>query len=154
MLWNPALFGSKPELVVKGGQIAWSQMGKNDILFLSVVKCVTLNVMSYCHFFLKASMLFLKLANAANSCTVIAVLNIQNVTNKCWISNEEGSCLCNLSTLSPHLQTLTGETDLSRGGLPSLWANVLRSKGPKYFRPPALIIRPEWLEYFSGPGPP
>ena len=28
VLWNPALFGSKPEIVVKGGQIAWSQMGK------------------------------------------------------------------------------------------------------------------------------
>lgn len=27
VLWNPALFGSKPETVVKGGQIAWSQMG-------------------------------------------------------------------------------------------------------------------------------
>ncbi|XP_058959872.2 urease subunit alpha isoform X1 [Pocillopora verrucosa] len=27
VLWNPALFGSKPEIVVKGGQIAWSQMG-------------------------------------------------------------------------------------------------------------------------------
>ena len=43
VLWNPALFGSKPEIVVKGGQIAWSQMGKkrqclllnyNDVLFL------------------------------------------------------------------------------------------------------------------------
>ena len=27
VLWNPALFGAKPEIVVKGGQIAWSQMG-------------------------------------------------------------------------------------------------------------------------------
>lgn len=30
VLWNPALFGAKPEIVVKGGQIAWSQMGKNN----------------------------------------------------------------------------------------------------------------------------
>ncbi len=26
-LWNPAFFGVKPELVIKGGLIAWSQMG-------------------------------------------------------------------------------------------------------------------------------
>ena len=27
VLWRPALFGAKPELVLKGGVIAWSQMG-------------------------------------------------------------------------------------------------------------------------------
>ena len=27
VLWRPAFFGSKPELVIKGGVIAWSQMG-------------------------------------------------------------------------------------------------------------------------------
>jgi urease subunit alpha len=27
VLWKPALFGAKPELVLKGGVIAWSQMG-------------------------------------------------------------------------------------------------------------------------------
>jgi hypothetical protein len=27
VLWKPAWFGSKPEIVVKGGQIAWAQMG-------------------------------------------------------------------------------------------------------------------------------
>jgi len=27
VLWDPAFFGSKPEIVIKGGQIAWSQMG-------------------------------------------------------------------------------------------------------------------------------
>jgi urease subunit alpha len=27
VLWKPAFFGSKPEMVVKGGVIAWSQMG-------------------------------------------------------------------------------------------------------------------------------
>ena len=26
-LWRPAFFGAKPELVLKGGQIAWAQMG-------------------------------------------------------------------------------------------------------------------------------
>ncbi len=26
-LWNPAMFGVKPELVIKGGAIAWAQMG-------------------------------------------------------------------------------------------------------------------------------
>lgn len=26
-LWNPAFFGAKPDLVIKGGQIAWAQMG-------------------------------------------------------------------------------------------------------------------------------
>mmetsp|Transcript_70066 Transcript_70066/g.154468 ORF Transcript_70066/g.154468 Transcript_70066/m.154468 type:complete len:873 (-) Transcript_70066:193-2811(-) len=26
-LWNPAFFGSKPEMVIKGGTIAWAQMG-------------------------------------------------------------------------------------------------------------------------------
>ena len=27
VLWKPALFGSKPELIIKGGHIAWAQMG-------------------------------------------------------------------------------------------------------------------------------
>src|SRR6202012_3069143 len=27
LLWRPAFFGIKPELVIKGGFIAWSQMG-------------------------------------------------------------------------------------------------------------------------------
>mmetsp|Transcript_60404 Transcript_60404/g.139262 ORF Transcript_60404/g.139262 Transcript_60404/m.139262 type:complete len:778 (+) Transcript_60404:313-2646(+) len=27
VLWSPAFFGAKPEIVVKGGQIAWAQMG-------------------------------------------------------------------------------------------------------------------------------
>ena len=27
VLWRPAFFGSRPELVVKGGLIAWAQMG-------------------------------------------------------------------------------------------------------------------------------
>eukprot|EP00752_Nemacystus_decipiens_P001373 g1361.t1 len=27
VLWKPALFGAKPEMIVKGGQVAWSQMG-------------------------------------------------------------------------------------------------------------------------------
>ncbi len=27
VLWRPALFGSKPEMVIKGGIIAWAQMG-------------------------------------------------------------------------------------------------------------------------------
>jgi len=27
VLWNPALFGAKPEIVIKGGTIAWAQMG-------------------------------------------------------------------------------------------------------------------------------
>jgi len=27
VLWNPAFFGVKPEMVIKGGHIAWSQMG-------------------------------------------------------------------------------------------------------------------------------
>lgn len=26
-IWRPAFFGAKPELVIKGGQIAWAQMG-------------------------------------------------------------------------------------------------------------------------------
>ena len=26
-LWQPAFFGSKPEMVIKGGSIAWAQMG-------------------------------------------------------------------------------------------------------------------------------
>eukprot|EP00971_Amphidinium_carterae_P216890 4305511-Amphidinium_carterae.1 len=26
-LWSPASFGSKPDMVIKGGQIAWAQMG-------------------------------------------------------------------------------------------------------------------------------
>src|SRR5438270_11631943 len=27
VLWKPAFFGVRPELVIKGGMIAWSQMG-------------------------------------------------------------------------------------------------------------------------------
>jgi urease subunit alpha len=27
VLWKPAMFGAKPEMVVKGGVIAWAQMG-------------------------------------------------------------------------------------------------------------------------------
>jgi len=27
VLWKPAFFGAKPEIIVKGGQIAWAQMG-------------------------------------------------------------------------------------------------------------------------------
>jgi urease subunit alpha len=27
VLWRPAFFGAKPELVIKGGTIAWAQMG-------------------------------------------------------------------------------------------------------------------------------
>jgi len=27
VLWNPAFFGTKPELVLKSGVVAWSQMG-------------------------------------------------------------------------------------------------------------------------------
>ncbi|KAL4221785.1 Urease [Mactra antiquata] len=27
VLWNPVFFGAKPEIIIKGGQIAWSQMG-------------------------------------------------------------------------------------------------------------------------------
>src|SRR5439155_14873178 len=27
VLWKPAFFGAKPEIVIKGGIIAWSQMG-------------------------------------------------------------------------------------------------------------------------------
>ena len=27
VLWKPSLFGAKPEMVIKGGTIAWAQMG-------------------------------------------------------------------------------------------------------------------------------
>ena len=27
VLWRPAFFGAKPEMVIKGGAIAWAQMG-------------------------------------------------------------------------------------------------------------------------------
>ena len=27
VLWKPAMFGAKPDLVIKGGYIAWAQMG-------------------------------------------------------------------------------------------------------------------------------
>lgn len=29
VLWKPAFFGAKPEMVLKSGQITWSQMGKH-----------------------------------------------------------------------------------------------------------------------------
>lgn len=27
VLWNPSFFGAKPEMVIKGGVIAWANMG-------------------------------------------------------------------------------------------------------------------------------
>lgn len=27
VLWNPAFFGAKPEIIIKGGDIAWANMG-------------------------------------------------------------------------------------------------------------------------------
>jgi urease alpha subunit len=30
VLWDPAFFGAKPEIIIKGGQIAWAQMGKSE----------------------------------------------------------------------------------------------------------------------------
>ena len=30
VLWKPAFFGVKPELVLKGGFIAWAQMGDRE----------------------------------------------------------------------------------------------------------------------------
>ena len=27
VLWNPAFFGAKPEMIIKGGDIAWANMG-------------------------------------------------------------------------------------------------------------------------------
>lgn len=27
VIWNPAFFGAKPEMVIKGGDIAWANMG-------------------------------------------------------------------------------------------------------------------------------
>lgn len=27
VLWKPAFFGAKPEMIIKGGTIAWSDMG-------------------------------------------------------------------------------------------------------------------------------
>ena len=30
VLWQPAFFGVKPELVIKGGFIAWAQMGDRE----------------------------------------------------------------------------------------------------------------------------
>ena len=36
VLWNPAFFGAKPDIIIKGGQIAWAQMGMiciNILLF-------------------------------------------------------------------------------------------------------------------------
>ena len=29
VLWDPAFFGAKPEMIIKGGQIAWAQMGES-----------------------------------------------------------------------------------------------------------------------------
>ena len=43
VLWNPALFGSKPEIVVKGGQIAWSQMGKIFCIFPREARFINLS---------------------------------------------------------------------------------------------------------------
>ena len=31
VLWNPAFFGAKPDLIIKGGYIAWAQMGKSTV---------------------------------------------------------------------------------------------------------------------------
>ena len=38
VLWKPAFFGAKPEIIVKGGQIAWAQMGKKNFLVTHINK--------------------------------------------------------------------------------------------------------------------
>lgn len=30
VLWKPSFFGAKPEMVIKGGTIAWSDMGDRN----------------------------------------------------------------------------------------------------------------------------
>lgn len=42
VLWNPAFFGAKPDLIIKGGQIAWAQMGMIciDWLLFNVTRTV------------------------------------------------------------------------------------------------------------------
>ena len=34
VLWQPAFFGAKPEMILKGGHIAWAQVESHDILIL------------------------------------------------------------------------------------------------------------------------
>ena len=42
VLWNPAFFGAKPDIIIKGGQIAWAQMGMIciDVLLFNVRRTV------------------------------------------------------------------------------------------------------------------
>ena len=41
VLWKPAFFGVKPETIVKGGHIAWAQMGKTLYKFIFNSKAKT-----------------------------------------------------------------------------------------------------------------
>lgn len=38
VLWNPAFFGAKPSLIIKGGFIAWSEMGIHHISLKIIIK--------------------------------------------------------------------------------------------------------------------
>ena len=38
VLWNPAFFGAKPDIIIKGGQIAWAQMG---MICIDIYCCLT-----------------------------------------------------------------------------------------------------------------
>jgi len=37
VLWNPAFFGAKPDIIIKGGQIAWAQMG---MIYIDLYCCL------------------------------------------------------------------------------------------------------------------
>ena len=36
VLWDPAFFGAKPEIIIKGGYITWAQMGQFGFQQLSL----------------------------------------------------------------------------------------------------------------------
>lgn len=54
VIWKPAFFGAKPEMVLKGGTIAWSDMGDPNASIPTpepVIQITTIHVSS--HFQLK-----------------------------------------------------------------------------------------------------
>ena len=51
VLWSPAFFGAKPEIVIKGGYIAWAQMGQFNLpkLHVSIIIKYIMYYFKKCH---------------------------------------------------------------------------------------------------------
>jgi len=49
VLWKPAFFGVKPELILKGGFIAWAAMGDANASIPTLTFAPSPRIFAYCH---------------------------------------------------------------------------------------------------------